>query len=425
MFQTYVRNLTHTGPMSFSSLSKQLCTQSSFPARVVGKVQQQARTQSASNPGPLLMHMTSWRMSRWEPLRYIACSADDVFIHLKIILYYAGSYSFPIIRTKLHTTSVVSPHGAHKSSSCLARDLLWGQDSCVDGSAAAAALLPSQVSLQPAQWGQQENHIINPGPRGLTFSWWGCYSLCHKHKPHLPTPFFIFYSCVCFCLYCPFNSISFHKFSRQLFAFSLCPSGLNSALLVLSTIYLFMKVSLSPDIILCGWLGSKHQLLTKTSIWLWYEGGTTKRKLQARVPCHWKADRNMNSCEHGYFVCEFWRSMTYSDNDGFWWNACDLNRWVRWNLLKKKQKRKEKKKALCQKIKSIFPVLVLVVLFLCACTNGNIHIKPHQFFPLKQFAQLQYIINWYETDHVQIVHIWSPFHLCLHTHTHTQTHTHT
>ena len=190
MFQTYVRNLTHTGPMSFSSLSKQLCTQSSFPARVVGKVQQQARTQSASNPGPLLMHMTSWRMSRWEPLRYIACSADDVFIHLKIILYYAGSYSFPIIRTKLHTTSVVSPHGAHKSSSCLARDLLWGQDSCVDGSAAAAALLPSQVSLQPAQWGQQENHIINPGPRGLTFSWWGCYSLCHKHKPHLPTPFF-------------------------------------------------------------------------------------------------------------------------------------------------------------------------------------------------------------------------------------------
>ena len=35
-------------------------------------------------------------------------------------------------------------------------------------------------------------------------------------------------------------------------AFSLCSSGLISALLVLSTIYLFMKVSLSPDIILCG-----------------------------------------------------------------------------------------------------------------------------------------------------------------------------
>ena len=49
--------------------------------------------------------------------------------------------------------------------------------------------------------------------------------------------------------------ISFQKFSRQLFAFSLCCSGLNSALLVLSTIYLFIKVTLSPDIILCGWLG--------------------------------------------------------------------------------------------------------------------------------------------------------------------------
>ena len=30
--------------------------------------------------------------------------------------------------------------------------------------------------------------------------------------------------------------------------------------MVLSTIYLFRKVSLSPDIILCGWLGLKHQL---------------------------------------------------------------------------------------------------------------------------------------------------------------------
>ena len=89
-------------------------------------------------------------------------------------------------------------------------------------------------------------------PRGLTFSWWGCYSLCHKHKPNLPTPFFLFYSCVCFCLYGPFNSISFHKFFRQLFAFSLCSSGINSALLVLSTIYLFTKVSLSSNVILCG-----------------------------------------------------------------------------------------------------------------------------------------------------------------------------
>ena len=66
--------------------------------------------------------------------------------------------------------------------------------------------------------------------------------------------------CVCFCLYDPFNCISFHKFSRQLFIFSLCSSGLISALLVLSTVYLFMKLSFSPDIIPSGWLGSKHQL---------------------------------------------------------------------------------------------------------------------------------------------------------------------
>ena len=41
-----------------------------------------------------------------------------------------------------------------------------------------------------------------------------------------------------------------------------CSSSLISALLVLSTIYLFIKVSLRPDIILCSWLGLKHQLIT-------------------------------------------------------------------------------------------------------------------------------------------------------------------
>ena len=48
------------------------------------------------------------------------------------------------------------------------------------------------------------------------------------------------------------TGIQFHKFSRQLSVFSLCSSGLAPALLVLSTIYLFMKVSFTPDIILCG-----------------------------------------------------------------------------------------------------------------------------------------------------------------------------
>ena len=45
-----------------------------------------------------------------------------------------------------------------------------------------------------------------------------------------------------------------------------CSYGLISALLVLSIIYLFMKASLSPDIILCGWLGLKHQLTNYLSL---------------------------------------------------------------------------------------------------------------------------------------------------------------
>ena len=73
--------------------------------------------------------------------------------------------------------------------------------------------------------------------------------------------------CVYFCLYGPLNCISFHKFSRQLSVFWLCYFGLISALLILSTIciYVFMKDSFSPDIISSGWLGSKHQLTKLTT----------------------------------------------------------------------------------------------------------------------------------------------------------------
>ena len=81
------------------------------------------------------------------------------------------------------------------------------------------------------------------------------------HKPTQLASSFLFCSFVCFCLYGPFNSISFHKVSWKLSVFSVCSSGLHCALLVLSTIYFFMKVSLSPDTIHCGWLGSKHQLI--------------------------------------------------------------------------------------------------------------------------------------------------------------------
>ena len=88
-------------------------------------------------------------------------------------------------------------------------------------------------------------------PRGLTFRWKGCCGLCFWH---------LFCSGIYFCLYVPFNCISFNKFSRQLSAFSLCCAGLISSLLVLSTMYLFKKISFNPDIILCGWLYLKHEL---------------------------------------------------------------------------------------------------------------------------------------------------------------------
>ena len=93
----------------------------------------------------------------------------------------------------------------------------------------------------------------------------GMLRLCLWHKPAELAHSFLFCSYVCFCLYGPSNCISFHKFSRQLSAFSLCSSSLISALLVLSAIYLFTKASFSPNIILCDWLLS-HQHLTNCTV---------------------------------------------------------------------------------------------------------------------------------------------------------------
>ena len=111
--------------------------------------------------------------------------------------------------------------------------------------------------------------LYDNSPCGLTFMWWGCYGLCLWHKPTELAYSFLFCSCIFFFLYDPFNCISFHKLSQQLSVFSLCSSGLISGLLVLSTVYLFRKVSFSPDIMSSGWLGSKHQitnLLMTTSV---------------------------------------------------------------------------------------------------------------------------------------------------------------
>ena len=55
---------------------------------------------------------------------------------------------------------------------------------------------------------------------------------------------FILFLCL-FRSYGPFNYISVHKFSKQYSAFSLCSPNLISALLVLLTMYLFVKVSLN------------------------------------------------------------------------------------------------------------------------------------------------------------------------------------
>ena len=55
-----------------------------------------------------------------------------------------------------------------------------------------------------------------------------------------------------FRLFGPSSCISFQKFPLQLSVFLHCSSGLISAALVLSTKDLFMKVSVSHDITLCG-----------------------------------------------------------------------------------------------------------------------------------------------------------------------------
>ena len=63
---------------------------------------------------------------------------------------------------------------------------------------------------------------------------------CHVGLMNLNTRFLLFCSYkYLFLPYGPFNCISFHKFSRQLPAFSLCSSGLISALPVLSAISLY------------------------------------------------------------------------------------------------------------------------------------------------------------------------------------------
>ena len=93
--------------------------------------------------------------------------------------------------------------------------------------------------------------LLCNSPHRLTFTWWGCYGLCLRHKPtKLARSFCSVLLSVSVFIYGPFKYFSLHEFSRQLSAFSFCSSGLSFyALSLISTICLFMKVSLSPDII--------------------------------------------------------------------------------------------------------------------------------------------------------------------------------
>ena len=96
------------------------------------------------------------------------------------------------------------------------------------------------------------------GPHGLTFSRWGCHGLRHKPTELAHSFYFVLVSVSAFMdLSTVFRSINSPDNS---------PLS-HSVLLVLflpfwsfQLRYLAMKVSLSPDVTLYGWLGLKHQL---------------------------------------------------------------------------------------------------------------------------------------------------------------------
>ena len=77
-----------------------------------------------------------------------------------------------------------------------------------------------------------------------------------------------------FCLYGSFNCILFHKLSWLPSVFSLCSSRFVSALLVLSTTYLLMKVSLALiKSLVVDWAQNTNQLTTTlTPYWLVQRG---------------------------------------------------------------------------------------------------------------------------------------------------------
>ena len=104
-----------------------------------------------------------------------------------------------------------------------------------------------QVTSGPVQFALQRCCLCPSYPRGLTFTWWGCYGLCLWHKPTKLAHSFLFCSCIYFCLslrpfqlyFIPqilpttlhFLTLFFRFLSLPYWSFQLC---------------LFMKVSCNP-----------------------------------------------------------------------------------------------------------------------------------------------------------------------------------
>ena len=111
-------------------------------------------------------------------------------------------------------------------------------------------------------WSQKWTVVAWVAPKGSPSRGWDVrVYVWDLNHPSLPTPFYslLVSISVFMALSTVFHSIN----SPDNSAFSPCSSGLISMLLVLSAIYLFLKflkVLFIPDIILCGWLGFKHQL---------------------------------------------------------------------------------------------------------------------------------------------------------------------
>ena len=89
------------------------------------------------------------------------------------------------------------------------------------------------------------------------------FGVCQWQKTNWACPLLLYSVLVSVSVFMTLSTV-FHSInSPNNSAFLLCSFGFNFAILVLSAMYLFTKVSLSPDTILCGWLGLKHQLTNK------------------------------------------------------------------------------------------------------------------------------------------------------------------